>query len=233
MADALTLPFPRFDSRSCRQPGSISRLSVPGLSDIDTPRLRLGLLVPADAEALWQVTNDPGIIDAISFLRHPFTLMDAKTLIALNQDDCDQFRGIWRRQDNALVGVIGAHSRTRGAIEIGYLIGTRFQRQGYAYEAGHGTNGSGGRDRRRRSLPSAGSRILPHGAHWIGSAFARPVPSERGPDGSSSPSPRYLERRRSKVSSDATWLPRCRPLPTCRCRCAGRCPAGRWRKPMP
>jgi RimJ/RimL family protein N-acetyltransferase len=111
---------------------------VPGLSDIETSRLRLAPLVPADADALWHVTNDPGIIDAISFLRHPFTLIDAQTLIARNQNDRDLFRGIWRRRDNVLVGVIGAHSRISGTIEIGYWIGTRFQRQGFAYEAGHG-----------------------------------------------------------------------------------------------
>lgn len=111
---------------------------MPGFSDIETARLRLAPLVPADAEALRQVTNDPGIIDAISFLRYPFTLMDAQTLIARNQNDCDLFRGIWRRQDNVLVGVIGAHSRSSGSIEIGYWIGTRFQRQGFAYEAAHG-----------------------------------------------------------------------------------------------
>lgn len=109
-----------------------------GISDIETARLRLARLVSAHAEALWHVTNDPGIIDAISFLQHPFTLVDAKTLIALNQNDCDLFRGIWRREDDVLVGVIGSHCRASGAIEIGYWIGTRFQGQSYAYEAGHG-----------------------------------------------------------------------------------------------
>ncbi len=109
-----------------------------GLSDIETARLRLAPLVPADAEALWHVTNNAGIIDAISFLQQPFTLVDAKTLIALNQNDCDLFRGVWRRQDSVLVGVIGSHRRPSGATEIGYWIGTRFQGRSYAYEAGHG-----------------------------------------------------------------------------------------------
>jgi RimJ/RimL family protein N-acetyltransferase len=111
---------------------------VPGLVSIETARLRLLPLVPADAEALWHVTNDPGIIDAISFLHHPFTLNDATKLIALNENDGDLFRGIWRRKDDALIGVVGTHRRSSGTIEIGYWIGTRFQRQGYAYEAGHG-----------------------------------------------------------------------------------------------
>ena len=109
-----------------------------GFSDIDTARLRLAPLVPADAEALWHVTDDSDIIDAISFLRRPFTLVDAKMLIELNENDADLFRGIWRRQDDRLVGVIGSHSRRSGSIEIGYWIGTRFRRRGYAYEAGYG-----------------------------------------------------------------------------------------------
>jgi RimJ/RimL family protein N-acetyltransferase len=117
---------------------SISGSLPSGPSEIGTARLRLAPLVPADAEALWHVTKDPRIIDAISFLQHPFTLADARTLIALNQNDCDLFRGIWRRKDSVLVGVIGSHFRASGAVEIGYWIGMRFQGQSYAYEAGHG-----------------------------------------------------------------------------------------------
>jgi RimJ/RimL family protein N-acetyltransferase len=113
-------------------------LSVLGSINIETARLLLLPLLPADAEALWHVTNDASIIEAISFLQQPFTLADATKLIALNENDCDLFRGIWRRKDNALIGVIGSHRRGNGTIEIGYWIGTRFQRQGYALEAGQG-----------------------------------------------------------------------------------------------
>ena len=111
---------------------------VPGRAEIETARLRLAPLVPADAEALWHLTDDPGIVAAISFLRHPFTLAAAAALIARNRSDRDLFRGIRRRQDDALVGVVGVHARAGGAIEIGYWIGTQFRRQGYALEAGHG-----------------------------------------------------------------------------------------------
>lgn len=107
-------------------------------STIETARLRLTPLVAADAERLRQLTNNPAIIDAISFLRAPFTAADAAALIAQNGNGRDMFRGIWRRADNLLIGVVGSHLRGTGAIEIGYWIGTAFQRQGCAHEAARG-----------------------------------------------------------------------------------------------
>jgi RimJ/RimL family protein N-acetyltransferase len=104
-------------------------------SIIETARLRLAPLAPPDAEPLRQLTDDPDVIEAISFLRAPFTLADAAALIAQNGNGRDLFRGVWRRADNLLIGVVGSHLRGTGAIEIGYWIGTAFQRQGYASEA--------------------------------------------------------------------------------------------------
>lgn len=102
---------------------------------IATPRLELRPLIEADAAALRAITDDPAVIAAISFLRAPFTLTDARTLIAMNRGDNDLFRGCWHPADSVLVGVIGAHRTERGDIEIGYWIGTRYQGQGYAGEA--------------------------------------------------------------------------------------------------
>ncbi|HEY5210621.1 MAG TPA: GNAT family N-acetyltransferase [Stellaceae bacterium] len=108
---------------------------------IETDRLSLRPLIPADAAALHALTDDPAIIAAISFLRAPFTLADAAALIATNETGRDVFRGIRRRGDEALVGVIGVHEQGTGALEIGYWIGTQFQRQGYAFEAASGVIG--------------------------------------------------------------------------------------------
>ncbi|HEX4111346.1 MAG TPA: GNAT family N-acetyltransferase [Stellaceae bacterium] len=102
---------------------------------VETERLRLVPLVAGDAEALRALTDDPAIIAAISFLRAPFTVDDARRLIAANEGGRDLFRGIRRRSDDALIGVIGSHRQDGGGIEIGYWIGTPFQRQGYAFEA--------------------------------------------------------------------------------------------------
>ncbi len=107
-------------------------------STIETARLLLAPLTPADAAALQRLTDDPVIIDAISFLRAPFTIDDALVLIALNGSGRDLFRGIRRRDDDLLVGVIGSHDRGTGSVEIGYWIGTAFQRRGCAGEAARG-----------------------------------------------------------------------------------------------
>jgi RimJ/RimL family protein N-acetyltransferase len=115
--------------------------SDPSTATIETERLRLAPLIPADGEAVRQLTDDPAIIDAISFLRAPFTLADAHALIALNRNGGDLFRGIRRRDDDLLIGVIGSHARGTGSVEIGYWIGTAFQRQGYALEAARGVVG--------------------------------------------------------------------------------------------
>jgi len=108
---------------------------------IETDRLCLRPLVPADAGVLHALTDHPAIIAAISFLRAPFTLADAAALIATNETGCDVFRSIRRRGDEALIGGIGVHEQGTGALEIGYWIGTRFQRQGYAFEAASGVIG--------------------------------------------------------------------------------------------
>jgi RimJ/RimL family protein N-acetyltransferase len=139
-------------------------MSESGLPTIETERLRLTPLLAADAEALRHLTDDPAIIDAISFLRAPFTLADAEALIALNDNGRDLFRGIWRRADDLLLGVIGSHDRGTGTVEIGYWIGTPFQRGGYASEAARGVVA-----RLRTAVPKA--RIVAecrpeNGASW-------------------------------------------------------------------
>lgn len=106
-------------------------------SIVETERLRLVPLAARDTEALQHLTDDTAIVAAISFLRAPFTAADAAALIAQNGNGSDLFRGIWRRADAVLVGVIGAHRQGTGAVEVGYWVGTAFQRQGYAFEAAH------------------------------------------------------------------------------------------------
>ena len=104
-------------------------------STIETERLRLVPLAPGDAEPLRRLTDDPAIIAAISFLRAPFTLADAAALIARNGNGSDLFRGIRRRDGDVLIGIIGAHRQGTGVVEVGYWIGTAFQRRGHAFEA--------------------------------------------------------------------------------------------------
>ncbi len=96
-----------------------------------TSRLAIHSLAPGDAAALQGVTDDPAITGAVDFLPAPFTLADAGGLIA-GQDADNAFLGLW--SDGALVGVVGIHARAAGEIEIGYWIGSAWQRRGYAAE---------------------------------------------------------------------------------------------------
>lgn len=95
-------------------------------------RLRIRRLLTLDVTALQRLTNDPSITNVVHFLPTPFTERDALELLgAQNENNC--FLGAWRNED--LIGVVGIHLHGEDFLEIGYWIGTRFQGQGYAYEA--------------------------------------------------------------------------------------------------
>ncbi|WP_029030882.1 GNAT family N-acetyltransferase [Salinarimonas rosea] len=108
---------------------------------VETPRLVLRPLVPADAPALRAITDDPAVAPFVSFLAQPFGLDDARALIARNGEGAtERFLGIVR--DDALVGVIGAHAHApvddRPAVEIGYWLAAGARGAGYAREAARG-----------------------------------------------------------------------------------------------
>jgi RimJ/RimL family protein N-acetyltransferase len=105
------------------------------LPPTQSARLRLAPLLPADADALAELTDDPAITGVIPFLASPFTVADAEALIDLCDGGEDCFIGAWRLDDDRLVGVVGAHLRGDDALEIGYWFGPAFHGMGYASEA--------------------------------------------------------------------------------------------------
>lgn len=120
---------------------SLPRDSLADLPRLETVRLSIGALRPEDAGDLHRLTDDPAITGAVDFLPQPFTLDDAKDLIRGGSRDSDRFLGVWSRGEGAtaqgrpLVGVIGAHLRGPGAVEIGYWIGGAARGRGFAFEA--------------------------------------------------------------------------------------------------
>ena len=106
------------------------------LLPIETARLRLRHLEPKDAAPLRDITDDPAITSVIQFLKSPFTLSDALELIKNRASGVDCFLGVWIRESDRLAGVVGAGFTDGGELEIGYWIGTAFQRAGYAQEVG-------------------------------------------------------------------------------------------------
>jgi RimJ/RimL family protein N-acetyltransferase len=107
-----------------------------------TPRLRLRPLTVADAPSFWQITAEVAAAGAIHFLHAPFTLADAKSLIAGNGDGRDCFWGAWRRAEADLIGAVGTHLRGDDRIEIGYWFGEASRGRGFAYEATAGVIGA-------------------------------------------------------------------------------------------
>jgi RimJ/RimL family protein N-acetyltransferase len=111
------------------------RDSLVDLPSLETARLTIGPLQPADADALCRLTDDRAITGAVDFLPEPFTLDDARDLIRGGNRESDRFLGVRTRDEEApLVGVIGAHLRGPGAIEIGYWIGGAARGRGFAFE---------------------------------------------------------------------------------------------------
>ena len=106
--------------------------SLTAYAQHETERLTIRPLSSGEAAALQRLTDDPAITSRIIFLSSPFTLSDAEALIGRNdRENC--FLGVW--QNEALIGVVGAHLRGSDQLEIGYWLGTHFHRRGYAAEA--------------------------------------------------------------------------------------------------
>lgn len=110
-----------------------ARARLDAIPPIATARLRLKPLQAADAPAVAALTDDPEVIAAIDFLTGPFSLEDAAALIRGNGDGRDCFLGCWHH--NTLLGVVGAHLRANGEIEIGYWLGSAFHGRGFGTEA--------------------------------------------------------------------------------------------------
>lgn len=110
--------------------------SLIGLPSLETTRLAIAPLGPENAPALHRLTDDPAITGAVDFLATPFTLADAEALIASGRHGRDRFLGAWSREEAApLIGVVGAHLRGEGAVEIGYWIAGGARGRGFGAEA--------------------------------------------------------------------------------------------------
>ncbi len=105
----------------------------PRLAPILTRRCRVAPLSPGDAPALAAIT-DASVTARVHFLPQPFTPADALALIAGGESG-QQFYGVWAREGEALLGVIGAGPKGRYVIEVGYWFAQAARGHGLAAEA--------------------------------------------------------------------------------------------------
>jgi RimJ/RimL family protein N-acetyltransferase len=104
------------------------------LEEIATRRCRIAALRVEDAARLQAIT-DASVTTWVHFLSEPFTLDDARALIA-HRDDGHRFLGVWNEARSQLFGVIGiAPRRMPQNIEIGYWFAAAARGRGLATEA--------------------------------------------------------------------------------------------------
>ncbi|HEY0525724.1 MAG TPA: GNAT family N-acetyltransferase [Stellaceae bacterium] len=92
-------------------------------------------LRPEDAEAVRIVTDHPAITTVISFLHPPFSVEDAEALIRRNESGNTFFLGMWRRSDDALVGISCVFLHGDDDAELGQWVGAAHHGSGYGTEA--------------------------------------------------------------------------------------------------
>jgi ribosomal-protein-alanine N-acetyltransferase len=107
---------------------------------LETARLRLRLFEPDDAPAVQQLLNDPEVTGTLMDKTLPYSLDDARVMIAASHDGFARGTAyvfaVVRKLNNDLVGYGDIEVRPdhrRG--EIAYWIGRPYWWQGYATEA--------------------------------------------------------------------------------------------------
>jgi RimJ/RimL family protein N-acetyltransferase len=106
--------------------------------EIETERLRLRPLRMSDAGRVARFAGDPGVARMILRAPTPYLecaaegwIMTLNARKPLNED----FVYAVEREDEGLVGTIGAHKRGDESFEVGYWFGRPYWGQGYATEA--------------------------------------------------------------------------------------------------
>lgn len=107
---------------------------------LDSLRLRLAPLVPADADEMEVLASDAAIADTTLSVPHPYPSGVGRRWIAsIGSNWGNGISGVWSirlRDGGALVGVIDMHLEPEAdSAEIGYWIGVPFWGRGYATEA--------------------------------------------------------------------------------------------------
>lgn len=122
------------EEQGCWSVGSVWR-GQPLLS----ARLRLRLLVPADAPRLAELLDDWEVVKYTAAIPHPYALADGESFVATMDSRRQAGKGVAlameRTLDRQVVGVIGFGLDTDGTPELGWWVGRAYWGDGYATEA--------------------------------------------------------------------------------------------------
>ncbi len=104
---------------------------------LQTSRLVLRPLAPADAAPMTPLAADAGVARMTTSIPHPFSQDMAEGFIARMQaaDHASEMVLTVRRADGVFMGVLGVHPTDGPASELGYWIGRPFWGAGYMTEA--------------------------------------------------------------------------------------------------
>ncbi|GAA3653721.1 GNAT family N-acetyltransferase [Microbacterium marinilacus] len=103
---------------------------------LHTTRLTLSRPVASDADAIFEVCQDPEI-QRYTTVPSPYTREDAETFVGLVSEWWDSgSECVWAIRDvEGLAGMIGLHAIKNGAAELGYWLAPAARGRGYVDEA--------------------------------------------------------------------------------------------------
>jgi len=124
----------------CARVDFLSKLFPDG--SFKTERLLLEPLQSSDAYGLVILTNDPLVAYGASTLPQPFTLDDARALIALPASGSGCFAALRALEGGQTIGCAGVLARTpelgdAGDLELGFWLGAPHHGRRYGAEAAH------------------------------------------------------------------------------------------------
>lgn len=108
------------------------------LERIETERLLLRPMVGADAPRIARFTSDIDVARMVSMIPAPNPIVAAEGWILIMRARRPLGRDhvfAVELEGEGLVGIVGAHERPKGEIEIGYWMGRPYWGRGYATEA--------------------------------------------------------------------------------------------------
>lgn len=109
--------------------------------EIETNRLKLRRLRMSDAQRIACFLDDPGVGRMLAMTPLPYPSVAAEGWIMITRARAPLERDFVYaidREDEGLIGCMGAHQREGRTFEVGYWIGRPYWGQGYATEAARG-----------------------------------------------------------------------------------------------